>query len=425
MRFLPSFLAACLLLLASLPLCAQKFIPKSIQFKGASEYSDQELLAAASLKPGATLTSVEMNDHSKLLMDSGVFDGITYKFDGQDLIYQLTVAPQLYPIRLENLPLVPGPQLDAKIHARQPLYHGKVPAEGTLLQGVIAVLEESLAGQGVHATVAATPFGVPGTKQVSAISFAISAPPVRIGPIKLAGPSIAMQGRARAFADHASGAPFDTANSALNLERAFQSFYADEGFAAVKVHAERSGPPVAAAAAIDLPFTVTIDEGRLYKLGQIHLPPGAPIAQAEIDKYVAAALVPLKPAALRSIWGVVSARYKAKGYLDCVLNPIPSFDEPASTVNYTLEANTGPVYHLGFVKFENVTDDLRRLLIKNWQMLAGDPFDESYVSSFIFKAQTADPILARSLVGIKTNYQVTADPTTHEVNVVLRLQKLQ
>src|ERR1039457_591415 len=83
---------------ASQPASAQKFQPKTIQFKGDPEYSDQELLAAAGLKRGGVFTSAEMNDHSKLLMDSGVFDNLTYKFDGVDLIYTLIPSSTLYPI---------------------------------------------------------------------------------------------------------------------------------------------------------------------------------------------------------------------------------------------------------------------------------------------------------------------------------------
>jgi hypothetical protein len=77
------------------------------------------------------------------------------------------------------------------------------------------------------------------------------------------------------------------------------------------------------------------------------------------------------------------------------------------------------------VKFDNVGDQLRNLLIKNWQLLPGDPFDESYVSDFIMKAQKSDPVLMRTLAGVRSKLDVTADPQTHEVNVVLRLEKPQ
>jgi outer membrane protein assembly factor BamA len=59
--------AALALIFATHPAGAQKFLPKTIQFKGAPEYSDQELLAAAGLKKGATLTVDEMKSHFQQL----------------------------------------------------------------------------------------------------------------------------------------------------------------------------------------------------------------------------------------------------------------------------------------------------------------------------------------------------------------------
>ena len=417
------FLACLVFAAAALPAAAQKFQPKTIQFKGDPEYSDAELLAAAGLKKGVVLTSAEMSDHSKLLMDSGVFSNLTYKFDGVDLIYVLTPSDELFPIRLENLPLALGPELDAKLHNRFPLYHGKVPSEGTLLDGVRGALEEMLSAQGINATVSTAPFGVAGTRKVSAINFSITTPPVRIGDLQLQGVSPAMMVRAKAVAGKAVNTAFDTANSAANLEHAFTSLYADDGYAAVKVDAARSGDPVVTAAAVDIPFSVTIEEGRLYKLGSVHLPPDSLVSQAEIDKITTAAAGTAKGATVRGIWGLIAARYHSKGYIDFAMTPHPEFDEAAGTVNYTIGLNPGPVYHLALLKFDNVSDDLRKLLMRNWQMLPGDPFDQSYVANFIVNARTSDPVLQRSLAGVKFSFDVRADPASHDVNLVIRLEK--
>ena len=419
------FLAAAALLSASLPAAAQQFQPKTIQFKGDPEYSGQELLAAAGLKAGVVLTSAEMTGHSKLLMDSGVFSNVTYKFDGQDLIFQLTPTDLLYPIRLENLPLAPGKDLDAKLHDRLPLYHGKVPPQGSLLDAVGSVLQEMLAAQGIQATLTATPFGVQSAHQVTAMNFSIATPPVRVGAIQLQGVSPAMQAKVKPVADRAVGTPFDTENASANLEHAFQSFYADAGYAAVKVHAARSGDPVVSPAAIDIPFSVTIEEGRLYNLGSIHLPPGAQVTQADIDKLTGSQPgAPSKGAALRTIWFTIASRYKSRGYLDCAVTPHPQFDEAAGTVSYTVDIAPGPVYHLAFVKFENVSDQVRSLLMRSWQMLPGDPFDENYVSTFLIRVQKDQPALQQALAGIRITYDVHADPQTHEVNCVIRLEKI-
>ncbi len=88
-----------------------------------------------------------------------------------------------------------------------------------------------------------------------------------------------------------------------------------------------------------------------------------------------------------------------------------------------MDVEPGSVYHLAFVKFDNVNDDLRARLIRNWQMVPGDVFDESYVSSFLLKAQQQDPVLARSLAGMKAQFKVLADPQTHDVNLVITLEK--
>ena len=422
-RSLSLFLAAGIVLAGSLPLAAQKFQPRTIQFKGDPEYSDQELLAASGLKPGVVVTSQELNDRSKLMMDTGMFDSLTYKFDGADLIFNLIPASLLYPIRLGNLPLKPGPELDAKLHDRFPLYHGKVPAEGGLLDSVRTALEDLLAAQGVKATVTAIPFGEAGTRKVSAMNFSIATPQVRVGALELQGVSASMMARVKNVADHATGTAFDTTNSATNLEHTFATFYADDGYAAVKVHAARAADPVIGEAAVDIPFSVTIEEGHLYKLGAVHLPPDSLVSPAEIDKVTGAQAQTVKGATMRAVWGLIANRYKSKGYLDFSMTPHPQFDEAAGTVSYTVDLNPGAVYHLALLRFDNVSDDLRKLLMRNWQMFPGDPFDASYVSDFVIKAQTTDPVLQRTLAGVTVSYEVRADPVSHDVNLVIRLER--
>ena len=417
--------ALAVFLVGVLPAPAQKFLPKSIQFKGQSEYSDQELLAAADLKPGVVLTAAEMNGHSKLLLDSGVFDGVSYKFDGQDLIYQLTLSPQLFVVRLENLPLASGAPLDAKIHERLPLYHGKVPADGGLLKSMIQFFEQQLMAEGIQADVTATPSGAMGSRQVTSMTFSIASPPVLVGSIQLQGVSATMGAKVGRLAESSAGAPFDTDNTAANLEHAFASFYADEGYAAVKVKAVRSGDPVITASSVAIPFSVSVEEGHIYKLGAIHLPSDSLVTAAEVEKL----RTPLpgsasQGASTRLIWLTISSRYKSKGYLDCAVTPHAELDEAAGVVNYTVEIKPGPVYHLGLLKFENVSDDMRKLLMRYWQMLPGDPFDEGYVANFLLSAQKADPVLQRSLAGVKSTFDVHADPTTHEVNCVIRLERV-
>jgi outer membrane protein insertion porin family len=418
------FLTAFVLLVSTLPLAAQKFQPQSIQFKGDPEYSDQELMQAAGLKKGAILTNAEMNEHSKKLMDSGVFDGLAFKFDGQDLIFQLTPAAQMFPIRLEKMPFPAGPELDNKLHSRFPLYHGKVPAEGTLLSDVRGALEQMLVEQGIHATVTATPYGAKGERKVSAMTFSILSPAVRVGAIRLVGVSPQWESKVRKVAERAAKTAFDSRTAESNLEAALASFYADEGYAAARIHAVRAGDPQVTPEAIDLPFTISIEEGMQYKLGAIRLHPNEFVSQIELDKMLSPnADLQSNQHALGNARFLLTSRCKSKGYLDCQVIPHPEFDESMRMVNYDMEIVPGSVYRLAFVKFENVSDDLRARLMRIWQMLPGEAFDDSYVSNFILRAQKEDPALQRTLAAVKVNYDVLADPVTHEVNCVIRLER--
>ncbi len=419
-----TLLAALVVLAAPHPAAAQKFLPRTIQFQGDPEYTNQELLDAAGLKKGVVLSYGDMQDYSKRLLDSGVFASVAFKFDGQDLIFLLTPSTDLYPIRLENLPVTPGKDLDAKLHEQIPLYHGKVPADGGLAESVRAALEKMLAGEGLQATVVATTAADLSTHKVVAVSYSITTPPVLVGVTRIDGASLQLQARVQSVVAEAARNPFSTADSADNLARAMQQFYGDLGFAAAKVQVARAGNPALQSGAIVVPFSIHVEEGRIYQVTTIHLPPGTPVTQEEIDQALNPA--PGGPpigVRVRSIWMLISSRYHQKGNLDCKITPHANFNDADATVSYDVDVDPGPVYHLAFVKFDNVSDDLRTLLIHNWQMMPGDPFDESYVASFIVKVQQQDPVLRRSLAGVRVTYNVTANPDTHEVNVVIRLEK--
>lgn len=421
-RKLALVLAAIYLCLA-FPIHAQKFIPKTIQFNGDPEHSNADLLAASGLKKGETLDYAEMNATSKRLMDTGMFASLTFKFDGQDLIFQLTPADQLVPIHLDNLPLAPSLDVNAKLHQQFPLFLGKVPPEGGMLEQVRAALEALLSADGIKASVIATPGADAKTRHVNSMHFSIASPAVQVTVKQIDGASAEFQEKLHTLADETAKIPFDTENSTESIERAFANFYQDRGYAAVKVKAERVGDPVLDTNAITVPYNVKIEEGRLYKVGSVHVPDGALVTQADVARVLSPVPNPVTGARLRFLWSFIAERYHAKGYLDCKITPAPRLDDANSTVNYDVSIDPGPVYHLAFVKFENVTDQLRALLIKNWQMMPGDPFDETYVAGFVIAVQKSDPVLRATLANVKARYNITADTQSHDVNVVLRLER--
>jgi outer membrane protein assembly factor BamA len=411
-----------LLLLCSIPLAAQKKTsPRTIRFQGAPQYSQQELLAAAGLKADAHVNPRELKARAKQLSDTGYFEEVKSAIDSKGLLFTLKPSRELFPMHLENVPLTPGKELDAKLHERFGLYRGTLPNGGTVVDGICGALEEILAATNLKATVKASLTSDLGPKKITAMNFAVVAPAVHIGHIELNGVSAAMQAKVSLAASGQTGHDFDTENTAAGLERAFKELYQDQDYAAVQVVvAQRDA--VAADQAIDVPFTVTIKEGGIYKLGSIDLPAGGLVARADVvkiaSKYPANSGRPFDLFLL-----AVRDAYHAKGYLDCSVISHPSFNEASRIVNYGLEIAPGPQYRMGTVKFDGAPEAMAAKLKQAWKMAPGDVFDESYVAGFAALAQKKDKAMAKWLQSVITSYDVKADPITHEVNCIFHFAK--
>jgi outer membrane protein insertion porin family len=412
-----------LLLFCSLPLLAQKKVPPpAIRFQGAPQYTQQELLAAAGLKPEARLNAREVKARAKQLNDTGLFDVVKFSSDNKGLLFTLTPSSQTFPMHLDNVPLAPGKELDARLHERFPLYRGLLPASGSMLEGIRQTLEEMLAAKGIKATVKAAPTSGLGPQKLTAMNFTVVSPAVHIGRIQLAGISPAMQAKASLLASGQTGNNFDTESTAIGLRHAFEDLYQDQGYAAVQIEVAQVDPPLVSEKSVDIPYAVTIGEGGIYKLGSIDYPTGALVARDDVQrilaKYPASSGRPLD-----LFLGAVREAYHAHGYLDCSIASHPSFNEATHIVNYGLEIVPGPPYRLASVRFDGAPDPMAAKLKLAWKMAPGDIFDESYLSNFAALTQKKDKAMTKWMQTVITTYDVVADPTTHEVNCIFHFAK--
>jgi outer membrane protein insertion porin family len=413
-------LSAVILAVASLPAAAQKFQPKTIQFKGDPEYTDQELMTAAGLKKGEVLDYAEMNEHSQRLMDTGVFEGLTFKFDGQDLIFMLKPAKQLFPIRLENLPLAQGKDLDAKLHELFPLYHGMVPVEDGLVERVRQTLEQMLTTLGIKATVAVTPYTDMKLHKVTAMTYAITAPQVVVGEIHS---DTTLEPKAAEVLDGLAGSPYSLDGSPNQIETNLGNYYRDKGYLEAEIHASAQSAPVIAPDSVRIPFQVLVATGPIYKIVSIQLAPGVLVTQADFDKQSGIRPGMVADATLvRENWAFLARQYHNQGYMKANIQPTPSFDHVQGTVSYSVTAEPGPVYKMGAVSVENVSEQLRAAMLAAWKMPAGSVFNEKSVRDF-YTIGDGNPTLAHVFANVNCKYVLSLNDNNHTVDVKLRLEK--
>ncbi|HVZ83193.1 MAG TPA: POTRA domain-containing protein [Terracidiphilus sp.] len=401
---------------------AQKFQPKTIQFVGAPEYSTQELLDAAGLKPGTVLDYAGMNDHSRRLIDTGMFATLAFKFDGQDLIFTLTPAA-LYPARFDNFPFPAGPVLETALHSQLPLYHGKVPAEGGMAESVRAALEQMLKAKGIAATVLAAPATGADMKTIAAVSYSITAPPVVIGDLITRGAIVALDPKASALIAKIPGTPYDVAGSPQQIESTLSAYYSEQGYLQVAIHAVADPRPVLAAGGVHVPFHVSVDPGIQYKLAGIQLAPGLLVSQAEFDKQ--SSLHPGDAAdgtRLRENWEFVARQYHNRGYMKARVQPTPALDTAHQTVTYAVAVDPGPQYTMGTLTIDNVTDDLRSAILAAWKMPPGSVFNEGAIRGFL-ATHGVNPALERVFAAVNCKYTMNFHDDTRVIDLTLTLER--
>ena len=410
------------LVCAALPVASQSFQPKSIRFTGTSEYSDTELLSATDLKSGAELTYVETNNRAQKLLDSGVFSAVAFKFDGQDLIFQLTPGTGRLPIRLQNLPIAGGKDLDEKLHRQLPLYHGLVPEQGGLTESVRSALEQLLASQGIEATIAATPFGGATNKAV-AVNFSITAPAVLVGEIKTEGTIVMLDPKASAILAKFPGTPYDAEGSISQIETNLSDYYKDQGYLEPAIHANAGVKPAISGGAIRVPLRVSILPGAQFKLTGIQLAPGLLITPAEFDHQSRVHAGDFADgSSLRENWKFIERQYHDRGYIKAKVEATPTFDRAGKTVSFVVSVDPGPVYTMGALTIDNVTDDLRASILAAWKIPAGAVFNEGSIPAF-FATHGVNPALEQVFSGVNCRYFMHPNDNTHVVDLTLALEQ--
>lgn len=417
------FLAALALACACLPAIGQTFQPQTIRFTGVPDYSDQELLGALNLAAGTPVSYAQMNADAQKLVDTGLFATAAFKFDGRDLVFQLASSPDLLPLRLQNLPLHAGKDLEAKLHQKFPLYHGLLPQQGGLTESVRAALEQMLAAQNIKATVSTAPFNDAASRKMTAVNFVVTSPQVLVGDIRTEGAIVALDPKASLILAKYPGAPYDATATAAAIEMDFTAYYKDQGYADPAIHVTASPKAVFSAAAIRIPLRVALVPGPQYKLGKVQLAPGLLVSQTDFDQrfHFHAGDTP-DGDRLRAASKFIEQQYHDLGYIKAQVQPVATADRTGKTISYNIDVAPGPVYTMGKLTIDNVTDELRSAMLAAWKLPSGAVFNESIISAF-FSSKSVNPALQQVFSGADYRYTLLPNDALRSVDVNLALEK--
>ncbi|MGA9672460.1 MAG: POTRA domain-containing protein, partial [Terracidiphilus sp.] len=224
---------------------------------------------------------------------------------------------------------------------------------------------------------------------------------------------------------HQSGSPYDATGSPSQIATYLGNYYHDKGYLEAAFRATPQPAQAASPDAIRIPFQLSVEPGPLYKLTAVQLAPGVLVSQADFDHQ--SHIHPGDIADGQHVtenWQYISRQYHNKGYMKAAVHPTPTFDRATSTVSFSVTVEPGPVYTMGSLRIDNVSDQLRTTMLAAWKMQAGEIFNESAVLSY-YAIGAANPGLQRTFAAANCKYNLALNDNTHTVDVVLRLEKRQ
>jgi outer membrane protein insertion porin family len=409
-------------LCCAIPVAAQTFVPKTIQFNGDPDYTNEELLAASGLTLGESLTQAKINDGTKLLLNTGLFEDIRFAYNDQLLAFQLTPAENLHPIRLENFP--PGFQdgLDGRLRAHLPLYRGKIPPSGGMLNEVTDELQNELAAMKIAAAVSPALYTDTQQGKITAISFSITDPDILVGEIRLGVFSATMADKVHAIAAKLTGSAYSSESSEQKLENAFVSLYRAQGYLEAKVHATAK-PMVIDKKGVHIPFAIVIEEGPQYTLAGVQLAPDVIVPQGIFDKQLGLRVGDVvSPDKLRPSWEFLAREYHSKGLMRAAVIPTPNFDRAQGKVHYTVAVTPGPVYTVGRLTVESAGESLSRAIASALNLSPGAVFNESELLGMT-ATHTVSPEVEQFFATESLSYKLNLHDDVHTVDIDILPEK--
>lgn len=332
MKFFDSFSALVICSAVSVSLVAQTYHPKSITFSGYSTSNTSELLAVSGLSAGGQLTQADMQAAAQRLNDTGLFSDVRFTFNGEELHYELKAASNSFSSHFVNFPWWDEHQILSQLETRIPLFHGALPPESGMQQKVIEVLTTLLAEKQVQATIGAEPQTDLATGKTTGINFRVTNPAVQIGTVTFQGASPEWQSPLTEIAKAASGQDFFQGESATTLTQAIQHIYRNKGYLDIAVTNFSHGDPQVSGDKVIVPVTMSLSEGKPFRLGHFSLTGSVLTNKAEFQK-----LAQLKPGdiveedKLRLTMQMLSGPYLKRGYLHARINATPAFNHQQQT----------------------------------------------------------------------------------------------
>jgi len=395
MRYRPwFFLLALLLSLALGPNSySQTATLKEIHAEGVKTFSAAQIASLSGLQIGSQVGRQELQDSADLLLRSGLFAKVTYKFDTHNndvtVTYHVEENPRM-PVSYDNFPWFDDSELTAAIKNDLPFYDGTLPEAGTVVELAGNSLASFLTAHGLQAEVKHFVLANPlmdGSEQ----EFQVSGVTQTIASVEFSDPMLKNDLAAQQHLSDIRGKPYSRLTIDVFLAEAIRPIYSEKGYLRAKIgpaEVRLSGDPNKKFPEA-IPVYVPCTPGAVY-----HWETPQWRGNNALSSETLTHVMRLNPGDLadgmtiEGGWDRVREQYGHLGYLDAKVEPTANYNDQAHTVTYTVAINEGKQFRFHEMSITGMSLAGERMIRDAWPLKPGDVMDKTAFEQFLMRLES-------------------------------------
>jgi outer membrane protein insertion porin family len=365
---------------------------REVHSEGMKSLSEPQIAGLSRLEIGSQVGRPDLQAAADRLVQSGLFAKVSYNFqtrpEGLALTFHVEEAPRL-PAYFDNIPWFSDAELGDAIRKKLPFFDGTLPAVGSVVDQAADAVSEFLSTHGLRAAidhqVLANPLG-----DGSVQAFQIQGAPLQIAKLEFGDPALSSSRALQAHLPEIIGKPYSRLTIELFLSEQVRPIYLEKGFLRAKL-----GPPEVRLTGNpnqklpeQIPVFVPVVQGPVY-----HWKGEQWSGNSALSTFTLSGVLGLKTGdvadgmAIEAAWDRVREEYAQRGYLDAKLDPLPSFDDQAHTVSYSVKIEEARQYRFATLVLTGISATGERRLRETWPIPAGEVFDKAKYEEYLTKLQ--------------------------------------
>ncbi len=399
---------------------------KGIHAEGMKTFTEAQVAELSGLQMGEQVGRQELQDAADLLLRSGLFAKVNYKFDTHNdevvVTYRVEENPR-FRVAYDNFPWFDDSELTDDIRKDLPFYDGTLPEGGTVVDLAGNSLASFLTAHGLKAEIQHYVLANP-LIDASEQEFQVTGVTQTVASVEFSDPALTSDLAVQQHLSDVRGKPYSRLMIDVFLAEAIRPIYLAKGYLRAKIgpaQVRLSGDPNKKFPEA-IPVYVPCEPGPVYHWKEAQWEGNRAVPSETLNRVLRINAGDVADGmAIQAAWDRVAEEYGHSGYLDAKVEPVASYDEQTHTVSFKVAISEGKQYHYHDMTITGMSLAGERMIRDSWPLKPGDVMDKTAFEQLLLKLESHRESIFKDL---PVHYEsvghwLQADPNNDSADVLL------